>query len=103
MPVFFFVDPEIMESSRLASIDRITLSYTFFEARAHEVEQLLEKLETERLENVEKARHLQQQKPASNTNARADTRVLLERAMPGLSEHPTFTKPKPSSSNKPST
>ncbi|XP_015516491.1 cytochrome c oxidase assembly protein COX11, mitochondrial [Neodiprion pinetum] len=33
MPVFFYLDPEIVEDPKLEYIDEITLSYTFFEAR----------------------------------------------------------------------
>ncbi|XP_032994614.1 cytochrome c oxidase assembly protein COX11, mitochondrial isoform X1 [Lacerta agilis] len=33
MPVFFFIDPEFAEDPRMASVDLITLSYTFFEAK----------------------------------------------------------------------
>jgi len=30
MPVFFFIDPEILEDPNMKGVDRITLSYTFF-------------------------------------------------------------------------
>ncbi len=30
MPVFFFIDPEILEDPALKNVNRITLSYTFF-------------------------------------------------------------------------
>lgn len=30
MPVLFYVDPEIEDDPRLAGIDTVTLSYTFF-------------------------------------------------------------------------
>ncbi|XP_071964755.1 cytochrome c oxidase assembly protein ctaG-like [Antedon mediterranea] len=33
MPVFFYIDPEFAEDPRMANVDRITLSYTFFEAK----------------------------------------------------------------------
>ncbi|XP_053564255.1 cytochrome c oxidase assembly protein COX11, mitochondrial [Bombina bombina] len=33
MPVFFFIDPEFAEDPRMAKVDTITLSYTFFEAK----------------------------------------------------------------------
>lgn len=33
MPVFFYIDPEIMKDPSLARIDTITLSYTFFESK----------------------------------------------------------------------
>ncbi|XP_063817339.1 cytochrome c oxidase assembly protein COX11, mitochondrial [Pseudophryne corroboree] len=33
MPVFFFIDPEFAEDPRMAGVDTITLSYTFFEAK----------------------------------------------------------------------
>lgn len=33
MPVFFYIDPEIMKDPALARIDTITLSYTFFESK----------------------------------------------------------------------
>ncbi|XP_062975973.1 cytochrome c oxidase assembly protein COX11, mitochondrial [Elgaria multicarinata webbii] len=33
MPVFFFIDPEFAEDPRMARVDLITLSYTFFEAK----------------------------------------------------------------------
>ncbi|XP_055532865.1 cytochrome c oxidase assembly protein COX11, mitochondrial [Wyeomyia smithii] len=33
MPVFFYIDPEIMDDPRMELIDSITLSYTFFEAK----------------------------------------------------------------------
>lgn len=33
MPVFFFIDPEFDEDPRMARVDTITLSYTFFEAK----------------------------------------------------------------------
>ncbi|EDV27918.1 uncharacterized protein TRIADDRAFT_37145 [Trichoplax adhaerens] len=33
MPVFFYIDPEIMNDPALARIDTITLSYTFFESK----------------------------------------------------------------------
>lgn len=33
MPVFFYIDPEFAEDPRMANVDLITLSYTFFEAK----------------------------------------------------------------------
>ncbi|XP_060109535.1 cytochrome c oxidase assembly protein COX11, mitochondrial [Heteronotia binoei] len=33
MPVFFFIDPEFAEDPRMANVNLITLSYTFFEAK----------------------------------------------------------------------
>uniref|UniRef100_H3B294 Cytochrome c oxidase copper chaperone COX11 n=1 Tax=Latimeria chalumnae TaxID=7897 RepID=H3B294_LATCH len=33
MPVFFYIDPEFAEDPRMARVDTITLSYTFFEAK----------------------------------------------------------------------
>lgn len=33
MPVFFFIDPEFAEDPKMARVDTITLSYTFFEAK----------------------------------------------------------------------
>ncbi|XP_046554540.1 cytochrome c oxidase assembly protein COX11, mitochondrial-like [Haliotis rubra] len=33
MPVFFYIDPEYAEDAKLQTIDTITLSYTFFEAK----------------------------------------------------------------------
>lgn len=33
MPVFFYLDPEIMDDPYLEFVDEITLSYTFFEAK----------------------------------------------------------------------
>lgn len=33
MPVFFYIDPEIVENGRLVNCNLITLSYTFFEAK----------------------------------------------------------------------
>ncbi|XP_018423888.1 PREDICTED: cytochrome c oxidase assembly protein COX11, mitochondrial [Nanorana parkeri] len=33
MPVFFFIDPEFDDDPRMASVDNIMLSYTFFEAK----------------------------------------------------------------------
>lgn len=32
MPVFFFIDPDIMNDPYLYNVKNITLSYTFFEA-----------------------------------------------------------------------
>ena len=31
MPVFFFIDPEIVNDGQLARVNNITLSYTFFQ------------------------------------------------------------------------
>ncbi|XP_058835373.1 cytochrome c oxidase assembly protein COX11, mitochondrial [Topomyia yanbarensis] len=33
MPVFFYIDPEIMDDPKMELVDAITLSYTFFEAK----------------------------------------------------------------------
>lgn len=33
MPVFFYIDPEIVEDPKLQNVDSIILSYTFFEAK----------------------------------------------------------------------
>ncbi|XP_007889223.2 cytochrome c oxidase assembly protein COX11, mitochondrial isoform X1 [Callorhinchus milii] len=33
MPVFFYIDPEFAEDPRMARVETITLSYTFFEAK----------------------------------------------------------------------
>ena len=33
MPVFFFIDPEFDEDPKLENVDKIVLSYTFFEAK----------------------------------------------------------------------
>ncbi|XP_032826110.1 cytochrome c oxidase assembly protein COX11, mitochondrial [Petromyzon marinus] len=33
MPVFFYIDPEFAEDPRMANVNTITLSYTFFEAK----------------------------------------------------------------------
>src|SRR5665811_1167204 len=33
LPVFFYIDPEIMNDPKLENIDLITLSYTFFESK----------------------------------------------------------------------
>lgn len=33
MPVFFYIDPEIMDDPKMELVDSITLSYTFFEAK----------------------------------------------------------------------
>ncbi|GAB0197688.1 cytochrome c oxidase assembly protein COX11, mitochondrial [Grus japonensis] len=33
MPVFFYIDPEFVEDPKMAKVDLITLSYTFFEAK----------------------------------------------------------------------
>jgi Cytochrome c oxidase assembly protein CtaG/Cox11 len=31
MPVFFFIDPEIMDDPQLRHVNNVTLSYTFFQ------------------------------------------------------------------------
>jgi cytochrome c oxidase assembly protein subunit 11 len=31
MPVFFFIDPEIMDDPQLKNVRSVTLSYTFFQ------------------------------------------------------------------------
>jgi len=33
MPVFFFLDPDLLNDPKMAEVDIITLSYTFFDAR----------------------------------------------------------------------
>ncbi|XP_064118368.1 cytochrome c oxidase assembly protein ctaG-like [Macrobrachium nipponense] len=33
MPVFFYIDPEFVDDPKMENVDRLTLSYTFFEAR----------------------------------------------------------------------
>lgn len=33
MPVFFYIDPEFAEDPKMAKVNLITLSYTFFEAK----------------------------------------------------------------------
>ena len=33
MPVFFFIDPDVLDNPRMQDVDLITLSYTFFKAR----------------------------------------------------------------------
>lgn len=33
MPVFFYIDPEIVEDPKMEFTNTITLSYTFFEAK----------------------------------------------------------------------
>ncbi|BFZ58298.1 Cytochrome c oxidase assembly protein cox11, mitochondrial [Savitreella phatthalungensis] len=33
MPVFFFLDPDLLDNPRMRDVDLITLSYTFFKAR----------------------------------------------------------------------
>ena len=38
MPVFFFIDPEILNDPALSSINNIILSYTFFKTGEEEVE-----------------------------------------------------------------
>ena len=34
MPVFFYIDPEFAEDPKMEAVDTLTLSYTFFEAKA---------------------------------------------------------------------
>jgi cytochrome c oxidase assembly protein Cox11 len=38
MPVFFFIDPEILEDKSMDTTDVITLSYTFFKIEEEDVE-----------------------------------------------------------------
>jgi cytochrome c oxidase assembly protein Cox11 len=38
MPVFFFIDPEILEDKSMDTTDIITLSYTFFKTDEEEPE-----------------------------------------------------------------
>lgn len=33
MPVFFYVDPDILDDERLADVSSMTLSYTFFRSK----------------------------------------------------------------------
>jgi len=33
MPVFFYIDPEFAEDPKMETVDTLTLSYTFFEAK----------------------------------------------------------------------
>lgn len=33
MPVFFYIDPDIVNDPKMELLDEITLSYTFFEAK----------------------------------------------------------------------
>lgn len=33
MPVFFYIDPEIVADPKMEFVDTITLSYTFFESK----------------------------------------------------------------------
>lgn len=33
MPVFFYIDPEIVEDPKMEFVNEIILSYTFFEAK----------------------------------------------------------------------
>jgi cytochrome c oxidase assembly protein subunit 11 len=33
MPVFFYVDPDILDDERLSEVNSLTLSYTFFRAK----------------------------------------------------------------------
>lgn len=33
MPVFFYIDPEFTEDPKMETVDTLTLSYTFFEAK----------------------------------------------------------------------
>ncbi|XP_065187125.1 cytochrome c oxidase assembly protein COX11, mitochondrial-like isoform X2 [Sycon ciliatum] len=102
MPVFFYVDPDIMENPRLAFEDRIVLSYTFFEAKEEEVDKFLEILQRERGEDLEKARGMAAKSnedavvkaapelaPIKRSKAMEQSRNhKLERAMAGLSAHP---------------
>lgn len=36
MPVFFYIDPDIINDPKMEFIDEITLAYTFFEAKESE-------------------------------------------------------------------
>lgn len=42
MPVFFFLDPEFASDERMADVDEVTLSYTFFRAEDVSMEELQE-------------------------------------------------------------
>jgi cytochrome c oxidase assembly protein subunit 11 len=33
MPVFFYIDPDILDDERLADVSSLTLSYTFFRSK----------------------------------------------------------------------
>jgi cytochrome c oxidase assembly protein subunit 11 len=38
MPVFFYIDPDILDDKRLRDVSSITLSYTFFRSKDQIVE-----------------------------------------------------------------
>ena len=46
MPVLFYLDPEILTDAKLANLDHITLSYTFFNSGADDLE-LIEEIQKE--------------------------------------------------------
>lgn len=48
MPVFFFIDPDIVEDKRLKNIQEITLSYTFFRVKEGEGHEVLQEAEREK-------------------------------------------------------
>lgn len=39
MPVFFFIDPEILDDKSMDNTDVITLSYTFFKTEEEDVDE----------------------------------------------------------------
>ena len=42
MPVFFFIDPDILKDPSMESVTNITLSYTFFKTGDEEIDQIVE-------------------------------------------------------------
>jgi cytochrome c oxidase assembly protein Cox11 len=37
MPVFFYLDPDLLDDPRMANVDDIVLSYTFFSSKDQEI------------------------------------------------------------------